>query len=89
MSDRKMRERIKAQRNAEQRAWDDWQANPVPSGAPVEVTKDDGTKVVTKTRSAPWKLGDGTPVVMVDGISGGYLLTRVRVLPWDGNEATL
>lgn len=72
--------RTRERRKEEQRAWATWQANPVPVGAPVEVTKDDGSKAATKTRSSAWQLGDGTPVVMVDGISGGYLLTRVRVI---------
>lgn len=62
-------------------AWMKWEADPPPVGTAVEVTKDDGGKVITKTRSIAWRLGDGAPVVMVDGISGGYLLTRVRVLP--------
>lgn len=70
-----------AQRKRERMAWGDWQENPRPIGWPVEVTKDDGSKVQSKTRSEPWMLGSGTPVVMVEGISGGYLLTRVRVLP--------
>lgn len=75
-----MQKRIKAAQKAEARTWKDWQANPVPVGTPVEVTKDDGSILTTTTRSAPWRLGDVTPVILVDGISGGYLLTRVRVL---------
>lgn len=53
-----------------------WNAS-YPVGTPVTVTKDDGTKIETKTRSIAWALGDGTPVVMLEGISGGYLLSRV------------
>lgn len=76
-----MQARINAAKEAELLAWSQWEAFPVPVGTLVSVTKDDGSRVVTKTRSNPWKLGGGTPVVMVEGISGGYLLTRVHVLP--------
>jgi hypothetical protein len=48
-----------------------------PIGHPVTVTKDDGSTVETRTRSAPWKLG-GTWVLLVEGISGGYALARVE-----------
>jgi hypothetical protein len=62
---------------------DDWNAkNPV--GTPVTVRKDDGTIVHSITRSEAWLLGDHTPVVMVDGISGGYLLERVKPERRDG-----
>jgi hypothetical protein len=56
----------------------------VPEGTPVIVTKDDGEQFRTKTRSIPWMLGESsrgpghTAVIKVDGISGGYLLERVR-----------
>lgn len=46
-------------------------------GQAVTVTKDDGTRVDTITRSEPWKLGD-TWVILLDGISGGYALARVK-----------
>jgi hypothetical protein len=49
-----------------------------PVGTPVVVTKDDGSEVRTKTRSAPWMLC-GTAVILLEGISGGYALCRVRV----------
>lgn len=73
--------RMRVAKEAERLAWSQWEAFPVPVGTPVSVTKDDGSRVATKTRSNPWKLSSGTPVVMVEGISGGYLLTRVHVLP--------
>lgn len=73
-----MQKRRKSALAAEKRAWDAWLSNPLQIGSIVEVTKDDGSKMTTRTQSAPWKLASGTPVVMVDGISGGYLLTRVR-----------
>lgn len=48
-----------------------------PSGTRVTLTLDDGTKVDTRTRSEAWCLGDGTPVVLLEGKTGGWLLTRV------------
>jgi hypothetical protein len=65
---------VAAQRRAERKALANW-TNPI--GTVVEVTKDDKSKVLTKTRSMPWMLGT-TPVILVEGIAGGYLLTRVR-----------
>lgn len=57
----------------------------VPDGTPVIVTKDDGSEVKTKKRSIPWMLGASsrdpghTAVMMVEGISGGYGLWRIRL----------
>lgn len=57
----------------------------VPDGTAVIVTKDDGTEFHTKKRSIPWMLGASsqsvghTAVMMVDGISGGYGLWRIRL----------
>lgn len=51
----------------------------VPVGTPVEVTKDRGEIIETKTASEAWMLGGHTPVILVEGISGGYSLERVRV----------
>lgn len=50
-----------------------------PIGTRVLVRRDDGAETETTTRSEPWALGDGTPVVLLVGISGGYALDRVRV----------
>jgi hypothetical protein len=50
-----------------------------PIGTEVTVTLDDGAVKQTKTRSEAW-LASGTPVVMVEGISGGYMLSRVAVM---------
>jgi hypothetical protein len=64
-----------------------------PIGALVDVTRDNGHVERTKTRSMPWWLGASnggtghTPVIMLDGISGGYLLTRVRVVPAEAESA--
>lgn len=58
----------------------------VPEGTAVIVTMDDGTELKTKTRSIPWMLGKSsrdpghTAVIMVEGISGGYGLWRVRLV---------
>ncbi len=48
-----------------------------PSGTRVSVRRDDGTALLTVTTSEAWVLGGHTAVVMVDGISGGYMLGRV------------
>ncbi len=73
-----------AQRKAETKAFDTWTA---PIGTVVDVVMDDCRLFRSVTMSMPWKLGDGTPVIKVDGIGGGYLLTRVRVVEsGDGGE---
>ncbi|MCK9420245.1 MAG: hypothetical protein M0R70_12785 [Nitrospirae bacterium] len=48
-----------------------------PIGTAVVVKKDEGHKLFTITRSEAWQLGSGTAVILVEGISGGYKLTRV------------
>jgi hypothetical protein len=53
-------------------AWND----SVMVGAAVSVKRDDGSELETKTRSVAWVLGGHTAVVKVEGIAGGYLLTR-------------
>ena len=58
---------------------DNWNSSN-PSGTPVEMRKDTGELVKTVTRSEAWLLGGHTAVVMVDGVSGGYLLNRMRVI---------
>lgn len=49
-----------------------------PIGTPVVVTRDNGSEWETTTRSEPWFVGDGTPVIKLVGKSGGYALERVR-----------
>ena len=51
-----------------------------PVGTRVSVRRDDGTVTRTKTRSRAWVLAGVCPVVMVEGIRGAYLLSRVTVL---------
>jgi len=49
-----------------------------PVGTEV-IRKDDlGKDHKTRTRSEAWVLGGHTAVIMVEGISGGYLLNRIR-----------
>jgi hypothetical protein len=48
-----------------------------PPGTPVVLVDDFGERHETKTRSPAWVLGGHTPVVMVEGRSGGYLLDRI------------
>ncbi len=49
-----------------------------PVGIAVSVRRDDGSVLWTTTRSEAWILGGHTPVIMVKGISGAYLLERVK-----------
>ena len=46
-------------------------------GIDVEVMKDDSSTIFTKTRSLAWVLGGHTPVILLEGMSGGYALERV------------
>jgi hypothetical protein len=50
----------------------------IPSGTAVTVTRDDGSPWLTRTRTEPWQLGDGTWVVALEGRAGGFRLDRVR-----------
>jgi hypothetical protein len=52
----------------------------LPSGSTVHVRLDDGSTITTRTRSDPWQLGHGAWVVMLDGRTGGYDLSRVRLV---------
>lgn len=69
----------------QQRMVNDWNAAH-PIGTSVEVRLDSGEVRVTKTRSAAEMLGGHTAVVWLDGIAGGYLLSRVTAVADD--EAT-
>jgi hypothetical protein len=46
-------------------------------GDRVLVRKDNGKLEEHRVRHRPWRLGHGTWVVGLDGISGGYALSRV------------
>lgn len=49
-----------------------------PIGSPVTVTKDGGAKVETRTTSEAYVMGGHTAVVHIEGVSGCYLLDRVK-----------
>ena len=69
-----------AQRKAEEARADalqriaDWKH---PIGTVVYVVRDMGDVTTTTTRSEPWLLSSGDAVIMLKGISGGFLLDRV------------
>ncbi len=46
----------------------------------VEVTKDDGSKLQTTVKYGPWELGHKQWVIGLEGIRGGYNLSRVKLL---------
>lgn len=37
--------------------------------------------LVRRTRTPVWELGNGTPVVSVEGISGGIALDHIEIIP--------
>jgi hypothetical protein len=52
------------------------------SGDRVIVIRDDGAPFITSTRSDPWEMHPGGPwLVKVEGIAGGFDLTRVYAPP--------
>lgn len=66
-------------KEAEQKMVDDWNAR-FAVGQPVEVKRDNGDILVTKTRSNASMLGGHSPVIWVEGISACYSLNRVTPL---------
>lgn len=63
------------------KAVDDWNMTSA-DGVIVDVTRDDATVLRTRTRLNAFVSPDGiTPVIMVEGISGWYLLDRVKRVP--------
>lgn len=54
-----------------------------PVGTPVLVKMDDGSERQTRTRTPASVLEGHTGVVWLEGISGCYLLTRVRAVGED------
>lgn len=67
-----------------------------PIGTPVvaypgfrpEDTPNPVKRLLTRTRSEAWNLGNGAPVVMVDGHAGGIALTHIAPFPvWDSSPA--
>lgn len=61
------------------RTAEEWNARCRP-GQPVVVKRDDGSLWYTKTRSEAWDIGGGYPVVLLEGKSGGYALSRVTAI---------
>ena len=59
----------------------------VPVGARVIVTKDMGEEIHTRTRSEAWVIPSNAALVMVEGISGGYSVSRVRLAPGEKAKA--
>jgi hypothetical protein len=47
-------------------------------GDEVTVKRDDGSFFDTRTRSEAWVVGGHTPVVCVEGITGCFLLERIK-----------
>ena len=60
-----------------QKTCDEWNRKHPECGIPVDVTDDFGKVTRRHTESVPWVLG-GEVVILVSGISGGYLLERCR-----------
>lgn len=54
-----------------------------PAGTLVAVQRGPAERRVTRTRSLAWELGHGTPVVLVDGYTGGIALKRLTVGGYD------
>jgi hypothetical protein len=53
-----------------------------PIGTLVVLIDDGGRPHLTRTRSSVWELdATGKWMIMVDGRTGGYLLSRIFVLP--------
>lgn len=50
-----------------------------PVNSPIWYRRDNGSQYATFTRSEAWLLGDGTPVVKVEGIRGGVDVERITV----------
>lgn len=69
-----MPRKSKAQMMADCVAWN----NTNPHGTEVLLRKDTGEEVRTKTRGDAYMCNAGYPVIFLEGISGYYLLDRVR-----------
>ena len=50
-----------------------------PVGTPVIYVEDDGSELVTSTRSEAWTVS-GTPIVKIKGRPGGHDVSRIKVL---------
>lgn len=59
-------------------------AGDIRTGDLLEVARDDGRRERRRVKYPPWPLGDGTWVVGLEGLRGGYALSRCR---YPGGEA--
>lgn len=50
-------------------------------GDKVQVRRDNGSILETTVKYKPWQIGDGTWVIGLAGIAGGYALERVSLIP--------
>jgi len=48
-------------------------------GDSVVLIEDKGSRTTTRTRSEAWIIGSGAALVKVEGKTGGYDLTRIRI----------
>ena len=62
---------------SQQRAVDNWNAKHA-VGTEVTLTKDNGDVIRTKTRSEAEVLSGHTAVIWLEGVTGCYLLDRVK-----------
>lgn len=69
-----------------QKQCDDWNAAH-PIGTAVELHKDGGEYFPTKTRSEAQVLSGHSAVIWVEGVSGCYLLSRVKPTQGKSSES--
>lgn len=65
---------------AEQEKTEKWNAR-YPIGQVVDLQKDSGEIVRTKTRSAAEVLSGHTAVIWLEGVTGCYMLERITAVP--------
>jgi hypothetical protein len=70
---------LKEEAKKAQKLCDEWNEKH-PDPIAVILTNDFGQEEKTRTRSIAWEVC-GSPVVKVEGRTGGYLLTRIRPDP--------
>jgi len=58
---------------------DEWNKT-FPEGSPCFLLKDNGTEILTRTRSSAWLVSGYHPVVLVSRFTGGYSLDRLRMM---------
>jgi len=50
----------------------------VPVGTRVRYIQDDGSEILTNTRSAPFLMGGHSAMIQLEGMAGSFALWRVR-----------